>query len=94
MIDYALKFNVSAVPDRFKNMAMTLGLKGGDGASFIQWLKELKAAVGIPKNLKDAGVDRKHLGKLVEVATQDACHQNNPRTVKQEDFHNIFSEAF
>ena len=56
--------------------------------------RELKAEIGVPKNLTAAGVDKKNLEKLVAVATEDACHPNNPRAVTKQDFHAIFSEAF
>jgi alcohol dehydrogenase class IV len=94
MIDFALKFNIQAVPERFKNMATTLGLKQADGAGFVQWLRDEKAAIGIPKNLTAAGVDKKNLDRLVQVAFEDSCHGNNPRTVTKEDFRAIFNEAF
>lgn len=94
MIDYALKFNLSAVPERFRNMAAIVGLHDQSGAGFLQWLGGLKAETGIPANLTAAGVQRDHLETLVELATQDACHSNNPRPVTKEDFRAIFSEAF
>jgi alcohol dehydrogenase class IV len=94
MIDFALKFNVNAVPERFKTMATMIGLKDQSGNGFLQWLRELKAETGIPKNLTVAGVKRDELEKLVELASQDACHLNNPRPVAKEDFRAIFTEAF
>ena len=94
MIDHALKFNVTAVPERFRNMATTLGLKSHDGEAFLQWLRDVKKQIAIPQNLAVAGVDRKNLDRLVQVAVEDSCHGNNPRSVTKEDFRKIFTEAF
>ena len=94
MINYALKMNVAAVPERFERMAMTVGLKDHSGAAFIKWLEGLKAECGIPKKLSDAKVDRSQKEKLVKVAVEDACHPNNPVTVTKADFEKIFDEAF
>ncbi len=94
MIDYALKINVNTVPERFKTMATTVGLKDQSANGFLQWLAELKTATGLPKNLSAAGVKKEKLDNLVELAVQDGCHGNNPRPVTSQDFRAIFNEAF
>lgn len=94
MIDYALKINLSVRADRFKNLAMTVGIQDQTGAGFLQWLRDLKGEIGIPKNLSAAKVDKQKLNELVELSFQDSCHQYNPRPVSKEDFKAIFAEAF
>lgn len=94
MIDFALKFNVPAAGERFRHMATTIGLKDPSGQSFLQWLRELKVAVGLPPHLTAAGVKRENLDRLTELAVQDSCHLNNPRPVTPQDFRAIFTEAF
>jgi alcohol dehydrogenase class IV len=94
MIDYALKFNVPVREDRFKNMAMTVGLREHTPQAFLQWLTDLKKEIGIPKNLTSAGVGQDKLDQLTRLAVQDSCHQYNPRPVTEKDFRAIFSEAF
>jgi len=93
MINHALKMNVSAVPDRFRNMAITVGLKNQSGEGFLNWLEMLKTELGIPAKLSAAGVKKEQLDALVNVAIQDVCHQNNPAPCSREDFVKIFSEA-
>lgn len=94
MIDFALKHNVNAVPERFKSLAQAVGLKDTTPDAFLNWLKSLKAELGIPKNLTEAGIGRDKLEKLVQVAVEDSCHGNNPVSCSKEDFKRIFSEAF
>ncbi|MGZ3686981.1 MAG: iron-containing alcohol dehydrogenase, partial [Bdellovibrionota bacterium] len=94
MIDYALKHNVQAVPERFKVMAQTVGLKDQTPEGFLHWLSELKTQTGIPRNLTEAGVKKDKLGKLSELAIADSCHGNNPRSCTKQDFDRIFGEAF
>lgn len=93
MIDHALKFNVSAVKDRFERMAMTIGLKDATAEGFIRWLTQLKAAIGIPAQLSGAGVKKEQLERLSDLAFQDVCHQSNPRACTREDFRKIYGEA-
>jgi alcohol dehydrogenase class IV len=94
MIDFALKFNVPVRADRFRNLAMTVGLKDQTPEAFLNWLTDLKKEIGIPKNLAAAGVKKEKLDELVTLATDDSCHQYNPRPVTAQDFRAIFNEAF
>jgi alcohol dehydrogenase class IV len=94
MIDFALKHNLKSSAERFKSLAMTAGLKDQTPEGFIKWLGELKAQCGIPRTLVDAGVSKDKLDRLVTVAFEDSCHQNNPCPVSKDEFRKIFSEAF
>jgi alcohol dehydrogenase class IV len=92
-LPYALAFNRTAVPERFATLAAAVGA-GSRTDGFLEWLIELRAQIGIPRTLVDAGVDRKHLDRLVDVAVHDACHCNNPRPVTEPDFRRLFDSAF
>lgn len=94
MIDHALAFNTEVSAARFARMAQTVGLADASPKGFFAWLGELKAKVKVPARLRDAGVKREQLPKLVEVATDDGCHPNNPRAVTRADFEKIFEEAY
>lgn len=93
MINYALPFNLKAVPERFCTMAITVGLKDPTPEGFIRWLSELKEQVGIPRKLSNASVKPDQLEALVKVAFADSCHGNNPVPVTADDFRNIFKAA-
>jgi alcohol dehydrogenase class IV len=93
MIPYAMAFNVDAVPERLRDLALAAGAERPDAAGFIRWLEQLRAATGIPRTLGEAGVRPESLGRLVEIATSDVCHQNNPREVSADDFRAIFTRA-
>jgi alcohol dehydrogenase class IV len=94
MIDRALAFNLETSADKFARMAEVAGLETHTGEAFLAWLRALKARIGIPENLRAAGVDRAELDRLSALAFQDTCHLNNPRPCKQEDFRKIYAEAF
>lgn len=93
MIDHALAHNTGAVPDRFVTMAITVGLDDPTPAGFLRWLADLKATVGIPATLAQAGIGAEHLDELTRLASEDACHANNPVAVSVEDFRRVFSAA-
>ncbi|MEA3200031.1 MAG: hypothetical protein QOE90_1459 [Thermoplasmata archaeon] len=90
MIDHAVAMNQKARAERFAEMARVVGAKDGD---FLRWLADLKAQVGVPAKLAQAGVTKEHLAKLPEAALADSCHQNNPVPAALADFQRIFREA-
>jgi alcohol dehydrogenase class IV len=93
MIPYAMSFNRDAVPERLADLAAAAGIGRANADGFLQWLEELRAEIGIPATLAEAKVGREHLGRLVEIAVADGCHQNNPKPVTERDFREIFSQA-
>ena len=93
MIDHALRMNAKARDERFREMARVVGAKEATPEGFLRWLADLKAQVGIPARLSQAGVREEHLPRLAEVAFADSCHQNNPVPCRAEDFPRIFREA-
>jgi alcohol dehydrogenase class IV len=96
MIDHALPFNVETVPERFAVLATTVGCEAPSPEAFLRWLTELKADVGMPATLVEAGVDLEAAGgidRLARLAFEDACHPNNPRPVTEDDFRHVFVRA-
>ena len=96
VIDYALKFNIDAVPERFRVMAQAVGITDANkqtGAGFIEWLAKLKSDIGIPAKLSAVGIRHDQLAQLGALAFADGCHQNNPRPCTRAVFDQIYSEA-
>jgi alcohol dehydrogenase class IV len=94
MIPYAMAFNQEAVAPRLADLGAAVGAPAPGAEGFLRWLDELKVTVGIPRNLEAAKVGKEHLDRLVEIATTDVCHGNNPRPVTPGDFRTLFSRAF
>jgi alcohol dehydrogenase class IV len=94
MIDHVLPFNAEVVPDRFADLAAAAGAPQQDAAGFLHWLTALKATIGVPAGLRDAGVDVGNLDRLVDVAFADSCHLLNPRPVTAGDLRHLFERAF
>jgi alcohol dehydrogenase class IV len=92
MIDHVMKFNAEAVPEKMAELARVCGA-GSTPQDFIAWLGRLKAAIGLPANLKPLGVKPEHVAALVDVAINDICHQTNPRKCARGDFEALFRAA-
>ena len=91
MIEPVMRFNQDAVPAKFAELAHAVGAGGGE--AFVPWLAKLKQQVGIAPGLSAVGVRREQIGRLVEVAEKDICHQTNPRPCRREDFARFFEQA-
>jgi alcohol dehydrogenase class IV len=92
MIEPVMTYNREAVPHKFVELAHVVGVSSVSG--FVPWLANLKHRIGIPPGLAVAGVKREHFPRLVEIATQDICHQTNPRPCEAADFERFFTEAY
>ncbi len=91
MIEPVMRFNQETAPAKFAELAHAVG--AGSGEAFVPWLAKLKQQIGIAPNLSAVGVKREQIGRLVEVAAKDICHQTNPRPCKREDFARFFEQA-
>ena len=92
MIEPVMTYNREAVPHKFVELAHVVGVASVSG--FVPWLANLKRRIGIPPGLAVAGVKREHFPRLVEIATQDICHQTNPRPCEAADFERFFMDAY
>jgi alcohol dehydrogenase class IV len=90
MIDHALRLNLEVAAERFSRLSVAAALDDTSPAGLLSWLSQLKAQVGIPGDLRAQGIASDQLPRLVEVATNDACHTNNPRPCTRQDFEAIF----
>ena len=91
MIDTVMAWNLQAVPAKFDELAHVVG--AANGAAFVPWLKTLKQQIGIASSLTAAGVKSEQVARLVKIATEDICHQTNPRPCVATDFERLFAIA-
>lgn len=91
MIEPVMRFNHEAVPAKFAELSHAVG--AGSGEAFVPWLATLRREIGIAPNLSAVGVKREQIGRLVEIAERDICHQTNPRPCMAADFARFFEQA-
>ncbi|MDD7267163.1 MAG: bifunctional acetaldehyde-CoA/alcohol dehydrogenase [Lachnospiraceae bacterium] len=88
--------------ERYCQIANFVGIKGKDDKETFQLLldkiEELKAHCGIPKTIKDYGVDEKKfldtLDQMVEQAFDDQCTGANPRYPLMSEMKELFLDAY
>lgn len=72
-----LQFNKPEITNVIENAANYLGIQGGfDG--FCAYVDELNAALGIPKNLRELGIENPDIDRIVAGALIDPSTGGNP----------------
>ncbi len=86
-----LRFNASAVGDKYARVAQALGLPAG--VDLPQWVSGFNRRLGMPPNLKAMGVTPAHADSLVDAVLADHCAATNPRKITKADVQALFADA-
>lgn len=99
LLPHVIRYNARATPDRFVELARAAGLVDGqipgvDAAELLaEHVRQLADDVGVPRGLRDLGVDESVLARLALTTLDDACLSTNPRTVTFADVEQLFRAA-
>jgi alcohol dehydrogenase class IV len=100
LLPHVMRFNMLAARERLADLAAVLGAEtrglGADAAAeaAIAAIEKLNADIGIPKTLREAGVDEKMIAVMVPLAMEDGCRLLNPRPTSREDMEMLYHQAF
>jgi len=90
---YVLAFNRAAVADRVARLAAYCDLEPSfDG--FLQWILELRRAIGVPHTIKELGVDQTLADRVADMAIVDPTAGGNPVTLTRDGARAIFEAAY
>ena len=92
-LPYGMQFNIEGFEDKFKRMAVALGLKDQSGNAVVEHLFELNRKTSMPTTLRGIGVKAEHIETLSDLAFADFCHPNNPKPVTRADFKTLYTAA-
>jgi alcohol dehydrogenase len=89
---YVLLFNRPAIEGPAEELSASLGLTNGfDG--LLDWVLELREAIGVPHTLREFGVDDTQFDVLAARAVQDPSTATNPRTLDRGAALGLFRDA-
>ncbi len=99
LVEHVVAFNYTAAPERFRQVAQTLGLdvRGLTHPQIrqrlVEYLIAFKQAVGFNETLKLHGVSSSDIPFLSRHAMEDPCILTNPRESSQRDVEVVYAEA-
>jgi len=91
-----MEFNLSACPERFRDIAVAMGVDVAGLSSMaaaelaVVAVRQLIGDIGLDKGLREIGLSEEHIPLLSENAVKDACLVTNPRPASREDIAEIF----
>lgn len=87
-----MAFNAEATGEKYKDIAIAMGVQGVDGMSQAEYRKaavdavrQLGIDVGIPQKVSEVGVKAEDIDFLADSAIADACTPGNPKDVTKAD---------
>lgn len=91
MLPYVMEFNLPAVPERMRDLAVAMGESVAQDA--IDCVRKLNQACGIAPRLCDYGVTEEMLPAMSAKAMEDGCRLLNPRPVTESDLLALYRQA-
>jgi len=93
VMPYVLVFNRQAVEDKLARLAAYLSLKSASFGAVLDWVLELREAIGIPHTLAKLGVHEEHAAPFSRMAEVDPSTPSNPVPVGAADFERLYLSA-
>jgi len=100
LLPYVMKFNMSAAPERYAQVAIALGVEKQEddlttAGKGVDKIFEMCSALDIPVRLSELGIPENAIEQMVEGAMKvTRLLKNNPRAMTKEDARNIYFEAY
>lgn len=99
MLKPVLRFNGDAVPERFREIAATLGIKGADDDREVvekvrEEIERLLTVVELTNRLRDYGVTQEHMASVAREAAAHSDMSTNPRPATEADVVQLLMESW
>jgi alcohol dehydrogenase class IV len=90
---YVVLFNRSAIGDKMSHLARFLDLPTAGFDGVLEWVMDLRKAIGIPHSLAELSVDDSKLDKMVADAVADPTAPTNPRPLDAASARRLYRQA-
>ncbi|HUV13351.1 MAG TPA: iron-containing alcohol dehydrogenase, partial [Acidobacteriota bacterium] len=96
MLPHVIAMNAPVCGGSYGELIRTVGLAedGAPAVSLIDWLMKIREEAGLPQRLRECGVERDVLPALAREAAGQWTGRFNPKPVGEEEFLELYEEAF
>ena len=93
VMPYVLVFNRPAIEEKMTALARYLDLPAPSFGSVLDWVLDLREAIGIPADLAALGVAEDQIGQLAAMAVKDPSVGGNPVPLTRANLKTLFMDA-
>jgi alcohol dehydrogenase class IV len=93
VMPYVLAFNRPTIEEKLVRLAAWLGLPERSSQAVLDWVLELRRAIGIPHTLAALGVKEEHAAPFSRLAEADPSTPSNPRPVPARELEGLYRDA-
>jgi alcohol dehydrogenase class IV len=93
LMPYVLRFNRPAIEERLARLAGYAGIAPATFDGFLEWILELRRALGIPATLAELGVEESQIERLAAMAEEDPSAAGNPRPFANAEARQVLEAA-
>ncbi len=93
VMPYVLAYNRPVIDDKLARLAAWLGLTRRTSSAIVEWVLDLREAIGIPHTLAALGVKEEHAAAFAKMAEADPSTPSNPRAVAAPEFEQLYRNA-
>jgi alcohol dehydrogenase class IV len=93
VMPYVLAWNRPALEDKMIRLGAFLGLRKQGYAGVLEWILELRTAIGIPHTLAELGVKEDHAAQFAPQAFDDPSTGGNPLPMTTEHFAALYRQC-
>jgi alcohol dehydrogenase class IV len=93
IMPYVLAWNREAISDKLARLSAYLGLRDASFDGFLDWVLELRSAIGIPHTLAAIGVREEHAAVFAPQALADPSTGGNPRPMTESGFRDLYLDC-
>ena len=90
VMPYVLAWNKRVLEQKLARLAAYLGLQDHSFDGVLDWILELRRAIGIPNTLSDIGVREEHAAEFAPQAFADPSTGGNPVPVDTQQFEQLY----
>ncbi|HEU4627429.1 MAG TPA: iron-containing alcohol dehydrogenase [Steroidobacteraceae bacterium] len=93
VMPYVLVWNRNAIDAKMARLAAYLGLAKPSFDGVLEWVLELRRAIGIPHTLAEIGVRSEHAAAFAPQAFADLCTGGNPVRMDTNQFERLYTNC-